>query len=135
MVEYLTLGYSRVHQQNLRPLELDRRLHEIGLVGRVVLPLVPSLRLFGDAGVMAVSSGTRFAGEHLAEESSSELDLGLRLALGAQYRPSERLSLGLRASMTASFEGYDTETAPGWLVDFESEPGHRELTLQVTVYF
>lgn len=135
MLEYLTAGYARTHEQNLRPLELDRRLHEVGLVGRVVIPLFPALRLFGDLGVMAVHSDTAFVGEHLATEDSAELDLGFRFATGLQVRPSERFSVGLRLSMTTTLDGFDTDTVPGWLVGFDSEYGHREASLQLTVYF
>jgi opacity protein-like surface antigen len=135
MFEYLTAGYLRLHEQNLRSLELERRLHEVGLVGRVVLPLVPQLRLFGDAGVVAVHSRTAIEGPHVPVAESSELDFGLRFAVGAQYRPVEAMSVGLRFSMTTTFDGFDTQVAPGWLTGFESELGHREASVQLTFYF
>ncbi|MBN1945595.1 MAG: outer membrane beta-barrel protein [Bradymonadales bacterium] len=136
LMEFLAGEYGRQHDQNYRTIELARTIFDAGMGLRVVVPITPQIRFFGDIlGVLVVSS-TEFTGDFLLEEvGSSELDGGFRLGTGLQFRPIEMLSLGARFGMTTTFSHFDDDGGRGWLVGFDSEYGHWELGLQASFYF
>jgi hypothetical protein len=135
VIEAVRGGYQRTVEQNLRQIELDRALLEVGLGARVVAPLWPSLRWFADLELVGVNAATDFQGSHLLVDQGSTLGLGLRGATGLQLRPIEAFSASLRVGMTAAFSSFDDGIGGVWLTDVASESSHLEATLQVTVYF
>lgn len=136
IIETMFGSYTREHRQNFRAIELERHVFDIGLGARVVLPVfVPQFRIFADIEAVLIGSGTTFTGSLVPGSDSSELDGGLRFAAGVQVRPFDFLSVGLRFSTTAAFDHFDSDGGRGWLVNFDSEAGHYEGTLGVTLYF
>lgn len=136
IVEGVFGNYTRSHYQNYRVLEISRSVFDVGVGLRVVAPIfIPQLRFFADGELVIVGSGTAFSGSRLATSESSELDGGVRFALGLQFRPLEFLSVGARMAVTSAFDHFDSDGGRGWLVGFDSEAGHFESTVAVTFYF
>ena len=136
IIEGVFGSYTRSHYQNYRVLEISRSVFDVGAGMRIVAPIfIPQLRFFVDGELVIIGSGTEFDGDHLATNESSELDGGVRFALGLQFRPLEFLSVGARMSLTSAFDHFDSDGGRGWLVGFDSEAGHFETTAAVTFYF
>jgi hypothetical protein len=135
LLEFVGGGYDRTHFQNFREITLERGIIEAGIGLRIVAPLFPAFRWFGDVELALVASDTEFVGSHVGSYDSSELDGAMRFATGFQIRPEEWISAGLRLAATTAFDDFDSDGGRGFLIGFESELGFYDAGLAVTFYF